>query len=351
MLKALFNWKVLLNIALAIGVFIGLVWLTFRWLEFHTNHGKEIEVPNVTNLSVQKAIEVLDNTGLNYEIDSFSFDPKYRPFQVLQVYPTPGSRVKGGSPIRLKVNPRTWAPVSIPDIVDVSIYRAVNQLQLVGLKVGDTLYEPSIAKDAVLKLMLNGKVLKPGEMVPRFSIVDIVVGQGPKRNVPVPNLVGYTLQEAQNIIKQNYFEPGLFYDEHEQNVNDPSLIVFYQNPSAGSISDQGVQIDLWVSKKTPAEMSAKINELDNIYRRNVTPDPSYTDPGPSSFGDDDFDTPPPPVKRPVEKPKPTNTASKPKPAATTATTEKKPAPTNEQKPKPEQKPAEKPKEKKKVIIE
>ena len=93
----------------------------------------------------------------------------------------------------------------------------------------------------------------------------------------------------------------MFYDEYDQSVSDPSMIVFYQNPAAGSISDQGVQVDLWASKKTPAEMHAKINELDNIYRHNLIP---QVDPGDTNF--DDFDTPPPPrpVKpKPVEKPK------------------------------------------------
>lgn len=350
MLKSLFTWKVLLNILLAIVVFVGLVWLTFRWLDFHTNHGKELEVPNITNMSVQKAIEVMDNAGLAYEIDSLKFDPKFKPFQVLKVDPVPGSRVKDGRPIKVYINPRTWAKIAIPDVIDTYKYRAFDKLTLVGLKVGDTLYEPSIAKDAVIRLMYNGAQVKPGDLVPRFSIIDVVVGQGPKRNVPVPNILGRTLQEAKEIIKQNYFEAGLFYDEYDQAVSDPSLIVFYQNPAAGSISDQGVQIDLWASKKTPAEMHAKIGELDNIYRHNLTPqvpvDNDFSD------FDDPADVPRPVRPKPVDKPKtdaPKSTTVTPEKKETA---EKKADTKTEQKPKSgEQKPAEKPKEKKKVIIE
>ncbi|HFK5510306.1 PASTA domain-containing protein [Elizabethkingia anophelis] len=348
MLKSLFNWKVLLNILLAIVVFVGLVWLTFRWLDFHTNHGKEIEVPNVINMSAQKAIEVLDNAGVAYQLDSLKFDPKFKPSQVLKVDPLPGSRVKDGRPIKVYINPKTWAKVAIPEVIDTYKYRAFDKLSLVGLKVGDTLYEPSIAKDAVIRLMYNGAQVKPGDLVPRFSVIDVVVGQGPKRNVPVPNIVGRTLQEAKEIIKQNYFENGLFYDEYDQSVSDPSMIVFYQNPAAGSISDQGVQVDLWASKKTPAEMHAKISELDNIYRHNLIP---QVDPGETNF--DDFDTPPPPrpVKpKPVEKPK----ADAPKTVVPEKkeATDKKTVTKTEQKPKSEEhKPADKPKEKKKVIIE
>ena len=76
MLKSLFHWKVLLNLILAAVVFTGLVWLTFRWLELHTNHGKEIPVPNVVNMTVHNAIKALDDAGLEYEVDSFNFNPK-----------------------------------------------------------------------------------------------------------------------------------------------------------------------------------------------------------------------------------------------------------------------------------
>ena len=91
MFKSLFHWKVLVNIVLAMALFAGLVWLTFRWLEFHTNHGEEVPVPNVMNMTVHDAIKILDDSGLEYEVDSFKYDPKFRPFQVLAVNPNPGS--------------------------------------------------------------------------------------------------------------------------------------------------------------------------------------------------------------------------------------------------------------------
>ena len=168
MLKSLFHWKVLVNILLAAAVFTGLVWLTFRWLEIHTNHGKEIPVPNVMNKSVHDAIKILDDSGLEYEVDSFKYDPKYRPFQVLQVYPSPGSRVKDGRTIILKVNPRTWAQVSVPDVLDRYKGLAFRQLEQVGLKVGDTIFEPSIQRDAVIRMLYNGSTLKPGALLTRF---------------------------------------------------------------------------------------------------------------------------------------------------------------------------------------
>lgn len=264
MLKSLFHWKVLVNILLAAVVFTGLVWLTFRWLELHTNHGKEIPVPNVMNKSVHDAIKILDDSGLDYEVDSFKFDPKFRPFQVLQIYPSAGSRVKDGRTIMLKVNPRTYAQVSVPDVLDRYKGLAFRQLEQVGLKVGDTIFEPSIQRDAVLRMTYNGTTLKPGALLPRFSTIGLVIGAGPKRNITVPNLVGLTVQEAKAVIAQNLFEVGLV--ESEDGSQDESDIVYYQDPAPYDVRDQGMQIDIWSSKKTPAEMGAKISQLNSIYR-------------------------------------------------------------------------------------
>lgn len=264
MLKSFFNWRVLLNIVIAAAVFTGLVWLTFRWLEYHTKHGQEIPVPNVVNMTVHNAIKVLDDSGLEYEVDSFKYDPKFKPFQVLQMFPSAGSRVKGGRTVILKVNPRTWAKVSVPDILDRYKGLAFRQLDQVGLKVGDTLYEPSIQRDAVIRMMFNGNNLKPGTLLPRFSTIDLVIGSGPKRNINIPNLVGLTVKEAKAIIAQNLFEVGLV--EHDDGGQDESDIVYYQDPASFDVRDQGMQIDLWASKRTPAEMRGKIDQLNSIYR-------------------------------------------------------------------------------------
>ena len=267
MLKSFFNWKVLLNIILAGVVFVGLIWLTFRWLEYHTHHGEEIPVPNVMNMSVHNAIKALDDAGLEYEVDSGKYEPKFKPFQVLQIWPSPGSRVKGGRIITLKVNPRTWAKVTLPDVLDRYKGLAFRQLSQVGLKVGDTIFESNIQKDAVIRMMFNGQVIKPGAQLPRFSIVDLVIGTGPRRNVPVPNLVGLTVQEAERVIAQNLFEIGVV--EYEDGGGDKSDIIYYQDPEFGALRDQGMQIDLWASTKTPGQMGGKINQLNSIYRMKV----------------------------------------------------------------------------------
>lgn len=267
MLKSLFNWKVLLNLLVAIAVFVGLVWLTFRWLEYHTKHGQETPVPNVVNKSVYDAVKILEDAGLEYSVDSATYDPKYRAFQVLKMSPFAGSHVKDGRAIELRVNPRTWAPVAIPDVINKYSGLAFQRITQVGLKVGDTIFEPSIQKDAILRVLFKGNAVKPGTLIPRFSTIDVVVGSGPMRNISIPNVVGLTVKEARGVIARSMFEVGLV--EHEDGSKDESDIIYYQDPASGDVRDQGMQMDLWASKKTPAELSAKIEQLNSIYRMKV----------------------------------------------------------------------------------
>ncbi|MBW7676097.1 PASTA domain-containing protein [Chryseobacterium chendengshani] len=327
MLKSLFNWKVLINLVVAVAVFMGLVWLTFRWLEYHTNHGQEIPVPNVVNKSVHDAVKILEDTGLDYEVDSATYNPKYRPFQVLQVYPSPGSRVKDGRAIQLKVNPRSWAPVAVPDVINKYSGLAFQRLDQVGLKVGDTIFEPSIQKDAVLRVLFKGNTIKPGSLIPRFSIIDVVIGSGPMRNITIPNVVGLTVKEAKAYIARNLFEVGVV--EHEDGSSDESDIVYYQDPAAGDARDQGMQIDLWASKKTPAELRGRIDQLNSIYRMQVdTTLPPIRYEEVPNFQDAPVNETPPPVtpKREVPKTetlKPSGTSTS-KPVGTAKATDVKP---------------------------
>ena len=340
MFKSFLHWKVWVNILITLGIFFCLVWGIFRWLDTHTNHGKEVPVPNVVNMSVQEAVKELENMGLDVEVDSFKYDPKYKPFQVLQIYPAAGSRVKEGRTVILRINPKTWAKVEVPNLLEKYKGLAFSRLELVGLKVGDTIYEPSIQKDAVLKMIYKGQELKPGTLLPKFSVIDLIIGSGPLRDIAVPNVVGLTVKEAREVIMANNFEFGIA--EYESGVKDENDIVYYQDPAVGSLRDQGMQIDVWASKKTPAEMVDKARELDKIYG---LPKDEPSEPARETRQ----------ANTPMEYPSSTKQnikveSSPAKPAETKKPEEKKDTKKTEEKPKENTtKPAEKPKPKKVVV--
>ena len=56
--------------------------------------------------------------GLDVEVDSLNTTLNTSLFRMLQIYPAAGSRVKEGRTVILRINPKTWAKVEVPNILE-----------------------------------------------------------------------------------------------------------------------------------------------------------------------------------------------------------------------------------------
>lgn len=258
--------QVFLNVAIVIALSYGLYHFIFNvWLDSYTNHNEFVEVPDLSKMKINDATAKLDELGLTYEVDSSRFDPNTKPFAIMDFYPTAQSRVKEGRRIFIKSNPRTYRPVDLPDLIGKSKRLALTQLEISGLKIGKIIYEPDLAKDAVLKILYNGKIVKAGEQLPRFATVDLVLGRGMLSGVRMPNLLNFTLTEAKKSIKDNFFEIGQikFIGSSTDTIN---ARVVYQFPFATDTYDQGQPIDIWLSIEPREKIRAQLKELDVQYK-------------------------------------------------------------------------------------
>ena len=116
--------------------------------------------------------------------------------------------------------------------------------------------------------------------------------------------------------------------DYEGSDKGDDKIVYYQDPAYGSLRDQGMQIDIWAGKKTPAEMHEKVKELDKIYRRNEEEEPNFD----AEFSDSPIDAPKKEKPKPQKENNPTSSQEK-KPAEDKAPVEQKPAKPAPEKPK------------------
>ncbi|MGV4529834.1 PASTA domain-containing protein [Ornithobacterium rhinotracheale] len=267
-LKALISWKLWLNILIGAGLLVGLWYFTFKWLNDYTNHNVKIKVPDLSSMNIQQAMKTLDDLGLEYSVDSVKYSEDYKPFAVLDFYPNAGSTVKPGRRIFIKSNPRTWQPVQLPNLIDKSKRLAFTQLSMRHFVVGDTIYVKDPAKDAVLKVLFNGKEVAAGTFLPRGSVVDLVLGKGFDLDMPVPNLIGMTLQEARKAILDHYFELGSirFFGTEQDTINGT---VVYQDPPYTDTYDEGRPISIWLSTKMLSELKNQTDSLDIIFRRKI----------------------------------------------------------------------------------
>jgi eukaryotic-like serine/threonine-protein kinase len=258
--------QVLLNVVIVIALSYGLYHFIFNvWLDSYTNHNEFVEVPDLSKMNINDATAKLEELGLTYEVDSSRFDPNTKPFAIMDFYPTAQSRVKEGRRIFIKSNPKTYRPVELPDLIGKSKRLAFTQLEISGLKIGKIIYEPDLAKDAVLKILYNGKIVKAGEQLPRFATVDLVLGRGMLAGVRMPNLVNLTLTDAKKSIKDNFFEIGQI--KFIGGTNDTiNARVVYQFPFATDTYDQGQPIDIWLSTEPREKIRTQLKELDVQYK-------------------------------------------------------------------------------------
>jgi len=150
-----------------------------KWLDIRTNHGQEIEVPDLTNLTITQAKVKLESLRLKYQInDTIHFDKTFLPNAIVEQAPKPKSKVKEGRTIYLKINAMHYEMVEIPDLKDKTFRQALPTLLALGLKEGKISYKSYFAEDVVLELRHKGEILEKGDKVMKTSKIDFVLGDG-----------------------------------------------------------------------------------------------------------------------------------------------------------------------------
>lgn len=177
--KFLFSFTFFKNLGLALVIVIVLLVVFVKFLDFSTNHGEEITVPNLAKMKLEVAEEKLDEDGLEvFLLDTVEYRPEFPPYTIVEQDPIAGSKVKDGRKIYVKLNAGGFAMVTFPDLKDKTFRQAANTLRALGLVEGELKYEPNIAKDIVLGVSCNGKPVKAGDKLMKNSKIDFVLGDG-----------------------------------------------------------------------------------------------------------------------------------------------------------------------------
>jgi beta-lactam-binding protein with PASTA domain len=169
----------LFQVLSAMGIIAVLAYLIMHWLTFTTDHGHEIAVPNLSKLTEEEVEKKLDELDLDYVLlDSVDFRSEYPKYSVVEQDPLPGTMVKVGRKIYIKINASGFSSVRIPDLIDKTYREAVPTLKALGLEEGTITYIPNLGKDMVLELRYKGRNLKAGDRVLKASKIDLVLGDG-----------------------------------------------------------------------------------------------------------------------------------------------------------------------------
>lgn len=252
----------LFNLLTAIFLTLAVAFIFLQSLKFLTHHGKYVTVPEVTGKSVEEATRILERMGFEVTVqDSVYYDSLPRLSVVRQV-PAPDETVKIHRTVYLTVNRAMPPLVAMPNFVGQPFRSAEMQLKTLGLKLGDTIYKPDFAVNSVLEQYMNGVPIKPGTPIPMGSVITLVLGGGIQAiDMPVPNLIGLTFEEARVLLDaQGILIGALVVSE---NVKDTaSAFVYKQSPPVKNEEGKPVRIrqgqlmDLYLGLEKPQVDSA-----------------------------------------------------------------------------------------------
>lgn len=207
-----------------------------------------ITVPNLKDKTVKEAEDLLSEKSLKIKVIDSVFNPKNKKGVIVDQNPPKDFQVKSNRTVYVSINAFQPPKVSFPNIKDVSLRQAKAILQSIGLELGNTIYVPDIAKNAVLGASYLGREIAAGTMISYGSKIDLKLGDGGTgKKIELPDLSGLTITEARNILAENsLILSAILFD----NENDDTLTakIYLQKPAPGTIVSAGSPIDIYLSE-------------------------------------------------------------------------------------------------------
>lgn len=241
---------VLASIAATIIVILLLAVIYFyMYLPAATNHGETITVPSIEGLHVSELEDFLVKRTLRYEVNDSSFTKEYPPLTVLRQFPAAGSKVKENRIIYISLNRVTAPTVPLPDLANkTSLEGAEAILRSNELIRGKILFVRGPFLNFVEELRYNGEKVDAGTKIPKGSVIDIVVQDGGSNVIQIPNVLGYTLEDAKVPIFGSNLNISIEVVGDTLGGTEP-VVVLKQKPRPGENIKVGDVVEVWVGKK------------------------------------------------------------------------------------------------------
>ncbi|HET9487954.1 MAG TPA: PASTA domain-containing protein [Chryseosolibacter sp.] len=238
----------LLHFILAVTLLIIVSLLYFyAYLPHVTNHGESITVPSVEGLPITRVEDFLASHDLRYEVNDSSYSAEYPPLTVLKQYPAAGAKVKENRKIFVSVNRKKPPTVKMPNLIDKSLTNAEAVLRGSELKRGKIRLVPGPFLNVVSEMQIDGNKVVPDVLVPKGTVVDLVVMDGGSNKLPTPNVLGFSYEDAKfNILGSNLTVGDIILLGDTSRVD---AVVLKQVPARGAEVMVGDVINLWIGEE------------------------------------------------------------------------------------------------------
>jgi len=244
------NW-IVKNLIWAVVFVAAVVLVVNISLGLLTQHGKEITVPDFTNMTFREARETGQRAGVRVEVIDSVYVRRMQRGAVFTQNPVAGSRVKKGRRVLLTINAVVPKKVTMPSLVGYSMRQAKAELSSRGLYLGRLIYVSDIATNNVLRQLWHDHEIKPGTPVESGASIDLVVGLNSEDSrTYAPDVVGLKYLRAVDAVHDNSLNvTKLNFDSAVRDYTDSlNAVVYKQSPATLDVPlTMGSGMTLWLT--------------------------------------------------------------------------------------------------------
>jgi beta-lactam-binding protein with PASTA domain/predicted Ser/Thr protein kinase len=205
--------------------------------------GKEVVVPDIVGKTINEANKELTSQKLVMSVKEEKYSDTYEKDTIMFQDPGKGQKVKEGRKIYVILS-LGQEKIEVPNVVNQELNDAEITLRNEGFEIGsiESVYDDKYQEGYIISQDPRG-----GTKVAKNSKVDLMVSKGKTpAKVAMPELLGLSLEEAQEKIRENKLLPG----EVTRKESDKyySNEVMQQDTPAGVMVEEGTEVKLVVSK-------------------------------------------------------------------------------------------------------
>lgn len=232
----------LMSAAVPVVALLVVVFMDSIFMPSFVDRDVAIPLPSIVGQPAEQAMETLERLDVTPVVTGEQFSAEVEQGHIISQDPAAGIEVKPGRQIRLIIS-SGQNMVQLPNLVGKSLRESKILLLGMGLQVGDIqfAYSEKNIKDVVEK-----QSPAPGTELNKQSIVNLHVSLGSEqRLVEVPDLSGFTEDEAKTVLSEHELQPEiqLFSDETFM-----SGFVMGQSPTPGDSVEAGSTVTIMVNQ-------------------------------------------------------------------------------------------------------
>jgi eukaryotic-like serine/threonine-protein kinase len=199
----------------------------------------EISVPDVTGKKPDAALHMLMDLELQPILHDTVAHPTIAPGLVVYQDPVPGAIVRSKRNVYLSISGGESTMI-MPNLRGRSLRDARITLEQMDLRIGKINYEPS---DLPAETII-GQNVGAGRSVRKNQVIEITVSGGSDIEIEIPYVIGFHLDEAQQLLLESGLRIGAVHYRESSNYLPNTVIG--QEPQAGLPARPNSPVDLTV---------------------------------------------------------------------------------------------------------